>query len=183
MEGGLLSWDTDAKCWQILFQCQNLFPCQTPQAVVLMALELCLGLSRGLAADGLFSTVSSCMTSSFNSSLVLRNLYTITYLEISSYKFCIRAMISSQICLLPLELICTFSFVAQPLCNFECHAVKLHPDNKEIFEQMKLFSKNLFLLALITTPSSFAPILFMISESFFVNRSWSSSVFVTSFTS
>lgn len=99
MEDGWPSWDTDAKCWQILFQCQNLFPCQTPQAVVLMALELPLGLSRGGAADGLFYTVSSCMTSSFNSSLVLRNLYTIAYLEISSYKFCIKAMISSQICL------------------------------------------------------------------------------------
>ena len=143
MEDGWLSRDTDAKCWQILFQCQNLFPCQTPQAVVLMALELPLGLSRGAAADGLFSAVSSCMTSSFNSSLVLRNLYTITYLEISSHKFCIRAMISSQICLLPLELICTFSSVAQPLYNFECHAVKLNPDNKETFEQMKLFTQNL----------------------------------------
>lgn len=76
------------------------------QAVVLMALELPLGLSRGIAADGLFSTVSSCMTSSFNSSLVLRNLYTIIYLEISSYKFCIRAMISSQIHLLLLKLTC-----------------------------------------------------------------------------
>lgn len=106
MENGWSSWDTDAKCWQILFQCQNLFPCQTPQAVVLMALELPLGLSRGIEADGLFSTVSSCMTSSFNSSLVLRNLYTIIYLEISSYKFCIRAMISSQIHLLLLKLTC-----------------------------------------------------------------------------
>lgn len=107
MEDGWPSQDTDAKCWQILFQCQNLFPCQTPQAVVLMALELPLGLSRGVAADGLFSAVSYCMTSSFNSSLVLRNLYTITYLEISSYKFCIRATTSSQICLLPLELTCS----------------------------------------------------------------------------
>lgn len=77
---------------------------------------------------------------------------------------------------------CTFSSVAQPLRNFECHADKLHPDNKEIFEQMKLFTKNLFLLTLITTLSSLAPTLFMISESFFVNRSQSSSVFVTSFT-
>lgn len=107
MEDGWTSQNTDAKCWQILFQCQNLFPCQTPQAVVLMALELPLGLSHGAAIDGLFSTVSSCMTSSFNSSLVLRNLSTITHLERSSYKFCIRAMISSQICLLPWEPTCT----------------------------------------------------------------------------
>lgn len=61
-----------------------------------------------------------------------------------------------------------FSSVAHPLNNFECRAVKLHPDDKEILEQMKLFTKDLFFLALITILSSLAPILFMISGSFFV---------------
>lgn len=70
-----------------------------------MVLEMPLGLSRGVASDG-FSAVCSCMTSSFNSSLVLRNLYIIAYLEIRSYKFCIRATVSSQICVLPSELTC-----------------------------------------------------------------------------
>lgn len=71
---------------------------------MLMALELPLGLSRGGAADG-FSAVCSCMTSSFNSSLVLVYLYIIAYLEIRSYEFCIMSMVSSEICVLPSELI------------------------------------------------------------------------------
>lgn len=119
-----------------------------------MALELPLGLSRGVAADG-FSAVCSCMTSSFNSSLVLTNLYIITYLEIRSYKFCTEAMISLQICVLPSELTCVH--VAHPLNSFEWHAIKLHPGNREILEQIKLFTKDLFLLVLITILSSLAP--------------------------
>lgn len=50
-----------------------------------------------------------------------------------------------------------FSSVAHPLNSFECHADKLHPDNKKILEQMKLFSKELFFLALITILSSLPP--------------------------
>lgn len=53
---------------------------------MLMALELPLALSRGVAADG-FSAVCSCMTSSFNSSLVVTNLYITTYLEIDPVNF------------------------------------------------------------------------------------------------
>lgn len=75
-------------------------------------------------------------------------------------------MISSQICTLPSEL--TGMHVAHPLNSFECHAVKLHPGNKEILEQIKLFTNDLFLLALITILSSLAPNFFMISGSFFV---------------